>query len=97
MQISPTGTLKIAVIHGPNLNLLGLREPDFYGTDTVDDVRPGSLLARDYEARQRKPDDLEAQEGQRAVAVHALENLGMSDSGIVMLRRLLRELAGAER
>jgi len=38
MQINPTGTLKIAVIHGPNLNLLGLREPDFYGTDTFDDT-----------------------------------------------------------
>jgi phenylpropionate dioxygenase-like ring-hydroxylating dioxygenase large terminal subunit len=61
------------------------------GTDTIDDIRPGSVLARTYEERQRKPDDLEAQEGQRAIAVHALENLGTSDTGIVMLRRLLRE------
>jgi hypothetical protein len=61
------------------------------GTDTVEDIRPGSLTVRSYEERQRKPDDLEAQEGQRPVAVHALENLAMSDSGIVMLRRLLRE------
>ena len=38
MQMTPTGTLKIAVIHGPNLNLLGLREPDIYGTDTYDDM-----------------------------------------------------------
>ncbi len=63
------------------------------GTDTVDEIRPGSLLDRSYEERQRKPDDLEAQEGQRAIAVHALENLGTSDTGIVMLRRLLREEA----
>jgi nitrite reductase/ring-hydroxylating ferredoxin subunit len=61
------------------------------GTDTIDYIRPGSVLERSYEERQRKPDDLEAQEGQRAIAVHALENLGHSDTGIAMLRQILRE------
>src|SRR5205814_1409882 len=51
----------------------------------------GALMARSYEERQRKPDDLEAQEGQRAIAMHALEHLGTSDTGIAMLRHLLRE------
>jgi hypothetical protein len=32
-------------------------------------------------ANPRKPDDLEAQEGQRTIAVHALENLATSDTG----------------
>ncbi len=30
--------LRIAVVHGPNLNLLGVREPDVYGSDSLADV-----------------------------------------------------------
>jgi 3-dehydroquinate dehydratase len=30
--------LRIAVVHGPNLRLLGLREPDVYGPTTLDEV-----------------------------------------------------------
>ncbi len=30
--------MKIAVIHGPNLNLLGRREPEVYGTATLQEV-----------------------------------------------------------
>jgi 3-dehydroquinate dehydratase-2 len=30
--------MRIAVIHGPNLRLLGRREPEVYGTDTLEDV-----------------------------------------------------------
>lgn len=30
--------MKVAVIHGPNLRLLGRREPEVYGTQTLDDI-----------------------------------------------------------
>jgi hypothetical protein len=66
-------------------------KPDWKpGTDTIAD-RPGSFLERGYGKRQRPPDDLEAQEERHPIAIHALENLAHSDTGVVMLRRSLRE------
>ena len=33
----------ILVLHGPNLNLLGIREPDVYGKTTLEDINQGLL------------------------------------------------------
>jgi hypothetical protein len=73
------------------------REQWMPGTDVRIKVRPASQGGRSYEERQRYPDDREAQEGQRPIAIHALERLAPSDRGIVMLRRALKSQLSALR
>lgn len=38
--------MKIQIINGPNLNLLGMREPDVYGSDSFDNYM--EMLRRQY-------------------------------------------------
>jgi phenylpropionate dioxygenase-like ring-hydroxylating dioxygenase large terminal subunit len=52
---------------------------------------PRASTERTYEDRQRQPGDYEGQVSQRPIAVHALEHLGWSDQGVVMIRKLARD------
>lgn len=53
---------------------------------------------RPYEEQQRRPSDYEAQVSQRPIAIHAMEHLGASDRGVIMLRKMLRqEIRGIRR
>jgi 3-dehydroquinate dehydratase-2 len=38
MQLSRSGPIKVSLIHGPNLNMLGIRDPDIYGSDNFETV-----------------------------------------------------------
>jgi 3-dehydroquinate dehydratase-2 len=71
----------IAVIHGPNLDLLGVREPERYGTATLADIH--ARLARRAAALRvtLRPPFQSNHEGALVEAIHALQ--GRADGALV--------------
>ena len=67
---------------------------DDCGYDKIDFV--DGQCERPYDIGQRAPGDWEAINGQRPIAVHALENAASTDAGVYMCRKLLRELVRGE-
>jgi 3-dehydroquinate dehydratase II len=63
--------VRIAIINGPNLNLLGTREPALYGTDTLADIE-SRLLKGANELGVELSFSQHNGEGQIVDAVHAL-------------------------
>jgi len=69
--------MKIAIINGPNLNLLGKREPDVYGTASFDDC---------FNALVAKYPNIEFEYFQSNVEgelINELQRVGFSASGII--------------
>lgn len=72
--------MKIAVLHGPNLNLLGQREPELYGHSTLEDVNrrvieEGKALGVDVECFQSNIE---------GVLVDRIQELAHNVSGFVV-------------
>ena len=72
--------MKIAVINGPNLNLLGVREPEVYGRETLADVER-SLRAVAAETGDEVECIQHNGEGQLIDAIHALR--GRADGALI--------------
>jgi 3-dehydroquinate dehydratase II len=62
--------MAILVVHGPNLNLLGSREPEVYGRDTLADI-DARLLARALAAGYRLESFQSNHEGALIDRIHA--------------------------
>jgi 3-dehydroquinate dehydratase-2 len=72
--------VRIAVINGPNLNLLGTREPAIYGKETLADIE-SRLLTVARELRVELTFSQHNGEGDLVEAVHALR--GKADAALV--------------
>ncbi|HLR26572.1 MAG TPA: type II 3-dehydroquinate dehydratase [Fodinibius sp.] len=66
--------MKISILNGPNLNKLGTRNPDHYGTETLDDIE--QLLTKTF------PDDelIFFQSNLEGALVEAVQGLLESDT-----------------
>lgn len=72
----PVEKARILVIHGPNLNLLGSREPDHYGRMTLPEINVG--LARLAEAAGLELDSFQSNhEGALIERIHAAREQGV--------------------
>ena len=81
--------MRVLVLHGPNLNFLGQREPDIYGALTLDEVNKRlSALARELNAELT----IEQSNSERSLEPRN----GMADGRLTDLQMLARCREAAE-
>lgn len=71
-------TMKIAIINGPNLNLLGKREPEIYGSETFE----GYLL--EVKAKYPQVEFTYFQSNIEGELINELQRVGFDYDGIIM-------------
>lgn len=74
------GAVSVLVLHGPNLNLLGLREPGIYGCVTLDEIN--RLLEQEGQTLQAKVCII--QSNHEGVLVDAIQNALGQHQGILI-------------
>ena len=72
---------RLLVLHGPNLNLLGTREPEIYGTDTLADIN-----ARLETLASARGHELECQQSNAEhELVEAVQNAGVQGVAFIVV------------
>jgi 3-dehydroquinate dehydratase-2 len=79
--------MKILVLNGPNLNLLGQREPEIYGTLTLDEMnRQLAFFAEELNARRADAERIELyfyQSNHEGILVDTIQNAQHTYAGII--------------
>jgi 3-dehydroquinate dehydratase-2 len=72
--------VRFLVINGPNLNLLGAREPDVYGTETLDDINMQLM----QEANKMGVEVIFFQSNHEGEIIDTIQNAQKNSKGIII-------------